>query len=277
MALNFADLIVKECRHGIHVWPKEDQVIGRALHDYGEFAEGENLIMARYLSAGDLAIDVGANIGTSSLALARHVGPTGTVIAFEPQPKVAHCLAAALVMNGISHVRLVTAALGQAQGIARMDFSAAAHHANHGTLSLGEQGDFVPILRLDDLALPRCDLIKIDVEGHEWQVIQGARGVIEHLRPVVYFEAKRLPSTQSIITFFQERNYKCYWHFSYFYRADNFRANPKNVFPTRGDMNILALPRARKQPQDLPEIASPQEDWAQTYPAFFKTHKIAMP
>lgn len=51
MAPNFADLNVKECRHVIHVWPKTDQVIGRALQDCGEFAEGGNLAMVRYRSS----------------------------------------------------------------------------------------------------------------------------------------------------------------------------------------------------------------------------------
>jgi hypothetical protein len=51
MALNFADLNVKECRLGIHVWPKTDQVIGRACQDCGGFAEGGNLALARNRSS----------------------------------------------------------------------------------------------------------------------------------------------------------------------------------------------------------------------------------
>jgi len=51
MALNFADLNVKECRHGIYLWPTPDQVIGRACQDCGEFAERGNLAMARNRSS----------------------------------------------------------------------------------------------------------------------------------------------------------------------------------------------------------------------------------
>jgi hypothetical protein len=77
--------------------------------------------------------------------------------------------------------------------------------------------------------------------------------------------------TLSIIAFLQERN--CYWHFSYFFRADNFRANPTNVVPNRGDINILAVQSGREQPQDLPEIATPQEDWTKPIRRFIRTAK----
>ena len=120
-------------------WPKQDQVIGRALMDYGEFAEGENIIMARYLRAGDVAVDVGANVGTTTLAMARQVGPGGQVIALEPQPAVAHCLAAALAVNGLAQVRLLTVAAGQHSGMVKMDFSQPLR--NYGTAKIVSQGD----------------------------------------------------------------------------------------------------------------------------------------
>ena len=46
------------------VWPTNDQIIGRCLSLYGEFAEGENIIMSQFISEGDTVIDIGANIGT---------------------------------------------------------------------------------------------------------------------------------------------------------------------------------------------------------------------
>jgi FkbM family methyltransferase len=265
---------IQPCRHGIMFWPKQDQVIGKALMDYGEFAEGENIVMSRYLRAGDVAVDVGANVGTTALAMAQQVGPQGHVIALEPQPVVAHCLAAALAANGLSQVRLLTVAAGQQSGMVKMDFSQPL--SNHGTAKVASQGDSVPMIRLDDLELARCALIKIDVEGYEWQVIEGARATIGRLRPTLYFEAKRLPGTEAAMGFLLQHGYRLYWHFSFFFRADNFRNKAENAFQNLGDMNVLAVPDTGMQPADLPEIQSATEDWQKVYVPFFQSRGLKM-
>ena len=265
---------IQPCRHGIMFWPKQDQVIGKALMDYGEFAEGENIVMSRYLRAGDVAVDVGANVGTTALAMAQQVGPQGHVIALEPQPVVAHCLAAALAANGLSQVRLLTVAAGQQSGMVKMDFSQPL--SNHGTAKVASQGDSVPMIRLDDLELARCALIKIDVEGYEWQVIEGARATISRLRPTLYFEAKRLPGTEAAMGFLLQHGYRLYWHFSFFFSADNFRNKAENAFQNLGDMNVLAVPDTGMQPADLPEIQSATEDWQKVYVPFFQSRGLKM-
>ena len=277
MLVDLKQFKVMECRHGIHVWPKADKVIGAALQSYGEFAEGENRLMARYLKQGDVVLDVGANIGTTSLSLARAVGPEGAVWAFEPQPIVARCLATTMVLNGIDNVRLFTAALGATQATVRMDFAAIGEAANHGVVAISDQGDPVIQMRLDDLDLRRCHLIKIDVEGYEWQVIQGAMDTITRLKPVIYFEAKASASTQEVMRALLAQGYALYWHFSFFYRQDNFRQKAENIFPNKGDMNILALPKDAPAPPDLPKIAALDEDWRTAYLAFFSARKIPMP
>ncbi len=83
--------------------------IGKALGLYGEFADGENRLMARYVKPGDHVIDVGANLGTTVLPLAKAVGPQGQVIAFEPQPLMAQCLQTTLTLNECFNVRLLLA------------------------------------------------------------------------------------------------------------------------------------------------------------------------
>ena len=274
MDIRPASTEIQPCRHGIMFWPKQDQVIGKALMDYGEFAEGENIVMSRYLRAGDVAVDVGANVGTTALAMAQQVGPQGHVIALEPQPVVAHCLAAALAANGLSQVRLLTVAAGQQSGMVKMDFSQPL--SNHATAKVASQGDSVPMIRLDDLELARCALIKIDVEGYECQVIEGARATSGRLRPTLYFEAKRLPETEAAMGFLLQHGYRLYWHFSFFFRADNFRNKAENAFQNLGDMNVLAVPDTAMQPADLPEIQSATEDWQKVYVPFFQSRGLKM-
>lgn len=277
MQLRLSEFSIKECRHGIMVWPKADRVIGASLANYGEFAEGENRLMARYLRLGDIAVDIGSNVGTTTLPMSRTVGADGKVFAFEPQPLVAHCLATSLVLNEISNVRVISMAVSQRAGVAKMNFNAGGDAGNFGSTALSLDGDLVPTIALDDMQIDCLALLKIDVEGHEWDVFQGAEKTISSCRPVVYFEAKRLPGTVASIGVLQELGYRCYWHFAHFFRTDNFLGNVEDMFRGVGDMNILAVPRERQQPDDLPKIYSADEDWRAVYPEFFSKRGLVMP
>ena len=271
------ELELGRCRHGVMCWPKRDGTIGRALGLYGEFAEGENRVMARYLKAGGVAVDVGANLGTTALAMARAVGELGQVIAFEPQPLMAQCLMTSLTLNEMYQVRLLSTALGSVRGWSTMAALGVQEGGNYGAIGLGEGELAVPVLTLDELALPRLDVLKVDVEGYEWSVVQGAQGQVLRHRPVLYLEAKRLPGTALYLRWLRSQGWRCYWHFAFFYRADNFRGQAENVFGGTGDMNVLAVPEEAGQPDDLPEIAHPEEDWRPVYGAFFEARKLAMP
>lgn len=275
--IEFRHLTVSPCRHGTMVWPKADDTIGRALSLYGEFAEGENRVMGRYVQPGDVAVDVGANVGTTVLPLARAVTATGQVIAFEPQPLMAQCLQTALSLNENFNVRVICAALADHPGWARIPAPDIAQGGNYGAMALGTRGLQVPMMRLDDLELPSCALLKIDVEGYEWAVIQGAEQHLLRHRPVVYLEAKRIPGTASYLDWLMQNGWFCYWHFAFFYRADNFRGNKENVFGVTGDMNVLAIPADRNQPDDLPRIQGPDEDWRLVYAPYYEKQRRLMP
>ena len=72
-------------------YPSNDGAIGPCLRKFGEWSEGENIIMSNFISEGDTIIDVGANIGTTVLPASK-VGQNGKVIAFEPQQLMSQCL-----------------------------------------------------------------------------------------------------------------------------------------------------------------------------------------
>lgn len=258
------------CRHGRMVWPASDTTIGRALELYGEFAEGENRVMARYIQPGNCVVDVGANLGTTVLPASKAVGGSGAVLAFEPQPLMAQCLHTTLSLNGCFNVRVFGGALAQQQGWGRIPAAGIGKGGNHGAVALGNEGLQVPVFRLDDIELPSCNFVKVDVEGFEWPVVQGAcRQLLNH-RPVLYLEAKRIPSTELYIGWLLSNGWRCYWHFAFFYRRDNFRKNAENIFGAVGDMNVLAVPESREQPRDMPEILDSGENWQETYEPFYR-------
>ena len=72
-----------ETRHGIFTIFNEDELVGLSLATYGEYSEGEVEVFRKVLKPGDVAIDIGANIGALTIPMARLVGETGRVYAFE--------------------------------------------------------------------------------------------------------------------------------------------------------------------------------------------------
>jgi FkbM family methyltransferase len=151
----------------------------------------------RFVAPGSHCIDVGANVGPVTLALARQVGASGRVLAIEPGPPYVARLRRNLQANPRLKDRVVIlqAGISDTEGslVWRPDplhpFNAGLSQV-HGTAVPGEVD--VPVTMLDAVVAQQnwegVDFIKIDVEGMELEVLRGARGTLELLRPVVLFE-----------------------------------------------------------------------------------------
>src|SRR6266702_3251086 len=131
-----------------------------------------------HVSAGGVFVDVGANVGTYALALARHVGAGGKVIAIEPHPVTHSRLAFNNTASGYTQVRLVAAAAGPADGELLIETDGdnlGASHIVSGEAS--RKAIKVPSLRLqrilDEAEVSQVDALKIDVEGFEDRVLIG--------------------------------------------------------------------------------------------------------
>lgn len=145
---------------------------------------------------GDV-LDIGTNIGVVAASLARHVGAGGHVHAFEPSPDTARMAAATVALNGLRNVTLTEAAVGDTDGEiafhATPGNSAIASAVRHGFSLLNEWREIsVPCLTIDAIAearaIDRLRLVKIDVEGHELNVLRGGLRTFRHLKPSIVFE-----------------------------------------------------------------------------------------
>lgn len=144
---------------------------------------------------GDCVLDIGANVGDWTMPMALRVGPQGRVIAFEPVPYLAETIAKTARINRHDWVEVRQLALSASEGSA--EFSV--ERGNSGGSRLGRvDGDFAQIkvatARLDSLLaarpdIERIDFIKIDVEGHEDQVLAGARETLARFRPPLVIES----------------------------------------------------------------------------------------
>jgi FkbM family methyltransferase len=254
---------LQDCRYGRMLFPRQDQYVGRSLGLYGEFSEGEASLFRLFVAPGQVVLDVGANIGAHTVLFARAVGPTGLVLAFEPQRILHQVLCANLALNGISSVITEQAGLGRNHGTAfipPLDYGQALNFGGLA-LDLASQGESVPVRPLDAYQLQSCAFIKIDVEGMEAQVLEGAADTLRRLRPTLYVENDRREKSPELIALLQHFDYRLWWHVPPLFNPDNFRGNPENVFPGIGSRNLLALPQERAITiEGLPLVTGPQ-DW----------------
>lgn len=175
--------------------------------------------MGDRLSQGDLVLDIGANIGNHSLYLAAVVGCN--VIAYEPNRHLAEALSKSAQLNRLTK-KLSVHPLGVGAKPTRAHFVAEVT-SNLGSqqLALGDGDIKVVTLDAQGLVKKRANAIKIDVEGMELDVLQGAVRLIERDQPILYVECATEAEFRQLIRFMRKQNYH-YW--------DTFNATATHLF-----------------------------------------------
>lgn len=244
-------------RHGPMLALPGDAYVTRCLEVYGEFSPGERTLLEQLIVPGCIVVEAGANIGAHTVTLARACAP-GPLYAFEPQQRVFQILCANLVANGIENVIASPDALGAAPGVAVIPPLDYDRDGNFGAVSLAAadaDGWPVRVAPLDALDLPGCRLLKVDVEGFEAEVLQGARNTIARHRPFIYVENDRGPKQRALIGLVHELGYRAWWHTPPIIQTDNFNGVQSNVFGANYlSVNMLCLPAEMPVQIDLEPI-----------------------
>ena len=164
---------------------------------YGAFRPEVSKLINRMLRPGQVAIDIGANVGMHSVVMANRVGPTGHVVVFEPDPHPMGRLRRNMALNGIDWVTTVEAAVSARSEVRSFYLhddsignfaNASLVAANVGKETSSVQMQVVSIDEwMRDNPLPRVDLIKLLAQGEEFNALQGMRGLIERDRPKIFF------------------------------------------------------------------------------------------
>jgi len=170
--------------------PSGDTCIGRSLREHGEFARIELDLLLAYATAPGSFVDVGANLGAICLPFAA-ARPDWHVIAIEAQRMMSAVLAANALNNRLLNVDMVHAAAGDRAGLAEFPAVGLDSRGNLGTIRFGMEAVTEPVrmLTLDATIPADTRLIKVDVEGFEPQVLEGARAVIQRRQAIWVVEA----------------------------------------------------------------------------------------
>jgi FkbM family methyltransferase len=170
------------------------------------YESGTSRFLGTVLREGDTFVDVGAHVGFFSLLGAVFTGPSGQVISFEPEEENYRHLVENIRLNGFTHVVPVNSAVGDAAGIAQLYVNAdndGGHalwdvglHAFNARSRATPRPRRVRVTTLDGFfagrAITSLKAIKIDAEGGELRILQGAKGTLErHRVPFVICEVNR--------------------------------------------------------------------------------------
>lgn len=250
---------LKKSRHGWLCYLPNDSYVGRSVENYGEYGEEEVRTLTNLLRPGDVAVDVGANIGALTLPMANAVGDAGRVFAFEPQRPVFQMLCAGLALNGVANVVAEPCALGDRQSYTRLPEIDYGSEHNFGGVSLGNRqgGEFVRVMTLDDYEITRLRLLKVDAEGMEADVIVGAKRTISWLKPALYVENDRPEKSEELVGLIRSLGYDLWWHTPALYNPDNYAGEAENLWPGVASVNMLCLPNGCGAQCELEPVTDP--------------------
>lgn len=258
-----ADLpvVLAQCRYGPLFVLTTDRYIGTSLLRFGAWSDGEMELLLALLRPGDVVVEVGANVGSHTVPLAKHVGGTGRVIAFEPQRALFRVLRGSIGVNNLAGtVELHQEAVGEEMGALHVPVFDYAVVDNFGGFSNSlleftrssakvVAHDTIAMRTIDSLALPACTLIKADVEGMETAVVAGAFETIERCRPLLYLEAHRGKS-RALLLSLDALGYRLWRHSPPILAGRAPEADEKAWRGVVSD-NILAAPAARPIPAEV--------------------------
>jgi FkbM family methyltransferase len=182
---------MKEDLCGMSLYAYKRDVVGRNIFKTGMYDPTlSKWLIERFGDKGGNFIDIGANLGYFTCLLAKLAGPSGRVIAIEPEPANLALLKTNVAANGLEQVvKIFPVALGATEGTATLNLYKNSNRGRHSLLSTGSgEQVMVPLTTLDALvdksllSGAAIDFVKMDVEGYEPYVMQGAPQTLDRVR-----------------------------------------------------------------------------------------------
>lgn len=253
-----------QARHGLFLTDPENDAIDKILLKYGEFDEEEAALFELLIPKGSTVLECAANMGPYTPLLSKLIGSEGVLHTIEPNPVVVHQLHSQLALNGLnSNVVVHQVALSthgddgkfvhvepkrNSSGSLHIGLPQALPEGCSTTTSVATCADskgrlksFTRMTTVDGLNIPRLSFLKLDVEGGEARLLQGANESLARWRPVVYAEEhSRHPRVAPAVQLLRGYGYDVFLHS---FTTLVCRSPKPGSHPcTYKERNILALP-----------------------------------
>lgn len=220
----------KEFRYGSILYRDDQSVTALSLARYGEYKEHELSLLRQLLKPGNHVVETASHFGEHAIALGRHVGSQGSVLAMSTDPVEREGLEYNVKNNAMANV-------------------------------LVRQGDLVADSSLDILHLRKCDLVKIG-SGNGNDILDKGRDLLLRLRPFLYVRNDQSPArSRDMIGLLFHLGYALWWHPVSLYNSDNFYQEPENIFGQLITINMLGVPRETTLNINLPQVTGETDYW----------------
>ena len=251
-----SNILKRKLKHGFFSYYSNDQYIGKSLSEYGEWSEAEVILLTQLLSTNENIIEVGSNIGTHTIPLAKQVSNGGLVYAIEPQYQNHKLLLKNIKDNDLKNVEIIKVAISSKQGEAYMNTFDENVISNYGDSKIFnsnfENAESVPVKTLDQLFYNEVrekksiKLIKCDAQGQELNIILGSRKIIDMHKPFLYLENDDINTSKSLIEEIKKMGYIIFWHLPPLFNPNNFLKNNKNIFKNIISYNMFCIHHTSK-------------------------------
>jgi FkbM family methyltransferase len=238
-----------DCRYGTMDVFDDDDLISIALRTYGEWAQLEIDVISNWIPPGAYVLDIGAYIGTHTLAFADLVGANGKVLAFEPNPRPLKLLKSNVERSQKATISVMGIALGEERRFDDLHLNNSTNVASTHLRgdSYSEPVSSVEILPLDALELERVDFIKADVEGYEANVLKGGELTIQQFRPVIFLELNSVDAGAGHLQWAKSHDYTVLGVITEAFNSKNFKGEVRNIFGDAKECGLILIPNDRNQ------------------------------
>lgn len=236
-----------QARYGVFFIPDEDDLIANSIREYGEWAQQEINILGAFIGPGDNVVDAGAYIGTHARAFSALVGGVGQVYAFEPDPTTFTILQQNAGVAAQSNIQLFNIGLGGIKAEVSLQIVEASHNRASASVipAADAQSILITVQPLDELALPKVDFMKVDVEGMELQLLQGAEHTIRRHSPIIFLEVNSLHGSQGFLEWAAKHDYFAYGVNVAAFNEQNYLQSSTNTFGQAREVGMLLVPASK--------------------------------
>ena len=236
------------------IFNRKDIYVGKCLDNYGEYLENQIELLKNFINDTSVIYDVGANIGSFSIAFAR-IASKGSIFAFEPERHSFYSLCGNVAINNLNNVYCYPYAIGKESGTIFVPEIDHEQNFDHGWIELTKQyncnGYNSVVTNIDSIKSNSCNLLKINTCGMEIDVLQGGLATIDAYKPYIFLNNYPKNNSNTLIELIKSFDYKIYFIRKEFFNINNFYDFKLNLFLTNDYDNLFCHHKDNKIDPEL--------------------------